>query len=429
MALTPQEEKQLREKIRKELEEREQRLLSARSKKEDTRRERLETRIRNQIKEEEEVEYFTSKGYVKHKNRYGEVEWLPPEEAEQRKNRRRSSGKSASRQRSRKFRIARQWLVNVGIVAVALGVFMYLLQYRPASAAKMGAITVTTDVPGAQVYFNGTEKQLFTPTTLKDLPAGKNYFLSVYKDGFTTWPPMQRITVNANETSSVEFNLKNSSSMGKVLVESNVEDYQLFVDGLPYRKTADLIEIPTGYHIISVVKPGYAASPAYHRVVINGDGVQRLAYEFSSLDDHGMIEVSSNQSSAYIYIDEKMVGLKANSPAFPVKPGIYEVRLRQNGYSSHPPSEMVNIKPGEKVSLSFHMLPAEMDTVQIVSAEPGASIMVNGQWVPYVTPVNDFLLSKGDHYINLMRDGEVMKEADVYVDVAVSEDNLIWLDW
>ena len=429
MALTPEEEKRLRDQIREELEERERRLSSAREKKEETRRERLETRLRNQIKEEEEEEYFTSKGYVRHKNRYGEVEWLPPEEAEQRKNRRRSSAKSASRQRQRHFRIARQWALNLGIVAVGLSVFLYLLQYRPATAAKLGSITVATDVPGAQVFFNGTEKQLFTPVTLNDLPAGKNYFISVYKDGFTTWPPMQRITVDANETEAVEFSLKNSASMGKVMVESNEDDYQLFVDGLPYRKTTDIIEIPTGYRIISVVKPGYAASPSYHRVVVNGEGVQRLAYEFSSMEDHGLIEVSSNQSSPYIYVDEKMVGLKANSPAFPIKPGIYEVRVRENGFRAHPPSEMVNIKPGEKISLSFHMQPEAMDTVQIVSAEPGASIMINGQWVPYVTPVSDFLLSKGDHYVNLMREGQLMRDKDIHVDVAVSDDNMIWLDW
>jgi hypothetical protein len=76
MALTPEEEKRLREQIRNELRERERRMLESKQKEETNRQKNLESRIRQQIVEEEEERYFTEQGYVKYVNRYGGVEWL-----------------------------------------------------------------------------------------------------------------------------------------------------------------------------------------------------------------------------------------------------------------------------------------------------------------------------------------------------------------
>jgi hypothetical protein len=71
MALTPEEEKRLREQIRKDLRERERRMLESNQKEETSRQKNLESRIRQQIVEEEEERYFTEQGYVKYVNRYG----------------------------------------------------------------------------------------------------------------------------------------------------------------------------------------------------------------------------------------------------------------------------------------------------------------------------------------------------------------------
>ncbi|NIS38533.1 hypothetical protein GWN26_14245, partial [Candidatus Saccharibacteria bacterium] len=132
MALTPEEEKRLREEIREQLADRERRIRDSINKEEEERRKHIEDRIRAQIREEEEEKFFTERGYVKYVNRHGGVEWLTPEEAEKRQNKRRNKHKkSSSRYRSHRRKKIVQWATNIGIVVVALVVFQVLLKYNP----------------------------------------------------------------------------------------------------------------------------------------------------------------------------------------------------------------------------------------------------------------------------------------------------------
>lgn len=423
MALTPEEEKQLREEIRQKLQQREQRMNQSRKVVETSRRERLESTIRNQIKEEEEERFFSERGYVKHKNRYGEVEWLKAEEAEERKNRRRSS-KSPSRSRQRQFRLVGKWLLNALLLVVGVGTLMFLLRYNPVQEVKTGKLAISSDMPGARIYFNGAEKQMMTPDTLMDLPAGRSYFVTVYRPGFTVWPPIQRVTVEANKTIAVDFELKSAGLLGKINITANSNDFQLFVDGLPMAASTGEFEIPQGYHIISAIKPGYLTTPIRRQIVVKEGETISVDFQFAKRDDLGNLSVSSNQSTAFLYLDNRLTGIKANGRPIPVPAGVYEVRLRENGYKSHPPLEIVTIKPGETRHLSFHLQPSALvDTLDIQTRQEGLTIVLNGKLTPLVTPFSRLILSEGDHYLNLIHQNTMMSATDFAVNAASLPEN------
>lgn len=415
MALTPEEEQNLREEIRRDLEEREHRMSESKEKEQVKRQQSLESRIRQQIFEEEEERYFTERGYIKYVNRYGGVEWLTPEEAEQRQERRRSKKKSSGRRARRRNSLILKWLINGGIVIFALAVFMYMLRFNPVKESRMGAIAIKTDVPGAMVYLNGTEKQgFFSPDTLDDLSVGA-HFVSIYKDGYSAWPPMQRVTVEANKVTVAEFVLKNAGVLGKISVESNVNDFQLYVDGIAAPPGANKIfEVPAGYHVITAVKQGYVVNPLHHRVLIKENETTRLSFQFEKSDKIGYLNVKSNKSTAYVFIDNVLTGIKANNKPFPVPEGVYEVRVCENGFRSIPETELITVVPGKTRTLNFHMqAETAYDTMQIITAKPGAGIIVDGQWMPYVTPISELALSEGIHYLNLMRDDQFYSEKEV----------------
>ncbi len=430
MPLTPEEEKRIREEIRKELETREARLRERQKKDQEKRRESLESRIRQQIKEEEEERYFTERGYVKYVNHRGEVEWLSPEEADHRYSRRRTKKKSSHRGKQRRRKMIK-YGVNLGILAVALGTFYFLYKYRPAQKPKTGNMVITTDIPGAQVFLNGAIKQnFFTPDTFVNMKPGV-YFVSVYKDGYSFWPPMQKVIVEPNKLSTAFFEFKNTGKLGKVEISANVAGFRLFVDGLAMpASTTGVLEIPAGYHVISAVKNGYTVTPQHRRILIKEAGITRLNFTFQPADNLGYLEISSNRSDAYVYLNNRLSGIKANSGRIPIPAGVYEIRVCENGYRSIPPVKLLEIDPGRVIPLTFNLIPeTEIDTIAVLTPEPGASILLDGKLLPYVTPLRQLVISSGTHYINLMRDGKLMAEADQEIDVSAVKNQQVRLSF
>ncbi|HQU72528.1 MAG TPA: PEGA domain-containing protein [Calditrichia bacterium] len=431
MALTPEEEKKLREQIRENLQDREKRMVDNKEKAREGRQRGLEERLRRQIREEEEERYFSERGYVKHTNRYGEVEWLHPEEKEMRVNRRRSSKGNRKKSR-RKRRIYLQWAINAGILIVAAGLFWFLLNYNPdAAGAQVGSLTVETDVPGARVFVNGDEDAgIFTPDTLLNLKPG-NYYVSVFKDGYTSWPPMQRTTIKANDRQTLRFELKNAGRLGTLSVSSNETEFQLFVNGLPVRTDhLENLSVPAGYHVVSAVKAGYAVEPANQRVLIREEGVTRVSFTFRPSPEMGMLEVTSNRSNAYIFLDNYLTGIKANTGPVPVKPGLYEVRLSENGYESFPAVELLEIEAGQGYRLAFNMSPETLsDTLSLITSTPGAMIIHNGVILPYVTPVENYLVSEGTHYFNFIRAESLYAANEIRLDVNQLNEKVLSVDF
>lgn len=417
MPLTPEEERRLREEIRQELERREKSLRENKQKEEEERRRRLEQRMREKIREEEEEEFFRGKGYVKYINHQGLVEWLTPEEAERRQQVRRKK-KSSSRHRKYQKKRIRQIIVNSSVIGLAAIVLLVLYKFNPTKSAEYGSIIVHCDVPGSRIYLDGLELHAFTPDTLTRITPGKHY-VSVYKEGFTTLPPMALVSVAANRSAAVHFSLKNAGFMGKVLIESNLSNFDLYMDGLPYKMIQSSVEVPIGYHVFSAVKSGYIASPTHHRILVERDGAKQVRFQFNPEEEIGYLQISSNRQNEYIYLDDKFTGLKAIGKPFVVRAGTYEVSVRENGFVNHPVNKTINLLPGEKKMIVFRSEPVEENqNINIFTETPGAVIIIDGAWTPFVTPAQGLALSPGSHFINLMRGDNLYAPKDVLLDVA-----------
>ncbi|MGH1363625.1 MAG: PEGA domain-containing protein [Calditrichia bacterium] len=433
MALTPDEEKKLREQIRDGLQQREERIRESLDDRTSSRQEQMEMRMRQMIREEEEAKYFSERGFVKHKNRYGELEWLPKEESERRQERRRTS-KSKGNKKSKQNKQGASyltWAINLAIFGAAAIFFLYLLSYNPLrSSSKVGALSIETDVPGARVFLNGVEHKKQTPAQIEGLSVKGTYYISVYRDGYSSWPPMQKVTPSNGETTPVQFQMKHSSLLGRLNVQVNQEDYSLFINGVPFTAKKSAIDIPAGYHIISVIKDGYLSNPSFQRVLIAPDSASSLQFHLQAVGDLGYLDVSSNRSVGFIYMDNSLTGRRANSGAFPVRPGLHEVRLRANGMQSSPEFERIRIEPGKTIKLNFSLKPAAFsDTLDVLKAPFGASIVLNGEVTPYVTPAMNVLLSPGQHFVNLMVDNRLLSAKDVLLDAGKPDINRFQLEF
>lgn len=431
MALTPDEEKKLREEIRDGLKKRENIIRDTLSDKNTSRQEQMEMRMRQMIREEEEEKYFSERGFVKHKNRYGEIEWLPEEEAEKRKERRRSSSNKGKKSKKDKTSYL-PWIINVAVFGLAGFLFLFLLRYNPIkSTVGVGSMEVKTDVPGARVFLNGVEKKQQTPADIKGLTAGGTYYVSVYKEGFSSWPPMQKIIPDNDKATPVKFELKNSSLLGNLKVGVNESDFKLFVDGIRIEHSSGKsLSLPAGYHVISVVKDGFIATPSYQRILVTPDSTSSVSFNLKTFDDIGYLEVSSNKSNGFIFIDNQFTGKRPNSGRIPLKPGLHEIRLCGNGIAALPQTERVRIESGNVSKLDFSQRTAEKgDTLDIVQAPAGAVVVLNGEVTPYVTPVTEILLSPGQHFLNLMADNKLLSSSAILVEAGKPDKNRIQLEF
>lgn len=411
MPLTPDEEKKLREEIRKKLEEREKRILEQKKHDEDAKLNHLEERLRAKIKEEEEEKYFRERGYVKYKNRHNEIEWLLPEEAEKRKNSRRTSRPGSHHHRKKKR--LRNIIIDAVIVVVTLMVVAFIYKYNPVAAPKIGSLFVDSDITGASVFVDGEELSYFTPDTLPKLSKGR-HFVTVYKEGYSTFPPMQAITISAKKMSSLSFQLKNTSSMAVVKLRVNQTNYQLFVDGRPFKTEKNgIAHLPYGYHTVMAVKPGFLAKPSYQKVLVSEDDTTFVEFNLIPSSDISYLQVSDNLYRGSVYLDKKYSGIEARGDMLPVAAGTYELSVRENGFISEPESQLIELKPGERRLVVFLLRPAEKSQkINVRSARPGAAVVLDGKVTPYVTPVRGINVSPGTHFLNLVRDNRQYSALD-----------------
>jgi hypothetical protein len=428
MALTPGEEKKLREEIRKDLDKREIELKENREQKEEERLRKLDKQLREKIREEEEEKYFTERGYAKYTNHQGLVEWLTQEEAEQRKKRRRSK-RGSSRHKKHQEKRTIHIVSNIGIIFVAGMILLFLYKFNLSGGSSYGSITINSDVPGCKIFLDGIEVNSFTPHTLNKVSAGI-HFVSVYKEGFSAWPPMTSVSVSKNKTIFADFTLEHSTFLGEIIIESNLADYDLYIDGLHFETTGARLQIPIGYHIIAIVKAGYLAAPSYQRVLVERNGLKTLRFELNPEESIGYLQISSNRKNEYIYLDGRFTGIKAQGKPLPVKAGTYEVSTRENGYLTTPETRILNLLPDEKKLVVFHSIPvSDRNSVNITTTLPGAAITLNGDWTSFVTPARNLELSPGSHYLNFMRGESIYSAKDILIDTAQLKNNNVKIDF
>ncbi len=428
MPLTPEEEKKLREEIRRKLEERERRMKQSQEKAEEERQKHLEERLRARIREEEEERFFTERGYVKYINRHGEVEWLTPEEAEKRRGRKRTR-RTSSRRKMRRRRQMLTWGINVGVVVMALVVAAFLYRYNPRQRVHYGQIFVESTLPGAIIYLDGIELQNFTPDTLGRIATG-DHFLSVYRDGFSTFPPVVRISVRPGKTQTVRFELKNVARMGRVVIETDQKPFQVYVDGVPYQLQNGTLQVPIGYHVITPVKKGYLARPPYRRILVEENMARVASFQLTPEEEIAYLRVSSNRVRANVFLDDQFSGVKASGMLLPVKSGTYQVRVKEAGYRSNPAFEIVHLEPGQAEEAIFYLSPeSPTDTLHLFTNNPGANIILDGELLPFVTPLPELLVTRDVHFLNFMRNEQLYLPRDMLLDIANLRDKTFVLDF
>ncbi|WP_352399637.1 PEGA domain-containing protein [Anaerotignum sp.] len=115
---------------------------------------------------------------------------------------------------------------------------------------KVGVLIINANVTDYKLYINGT---LVDSTVPSVLPLGE-YDVVILKNGYTEWS--QHIKLDS-DTLSIDAELQKDIQFGTVVISSNVDGAQLYIDGKEMGVSPLEMSLPYGSYNLEVYKSGY----------------------------------------------------------------------------------------------------------------------------------------------------------------------------
>lgn len=183
---------------------------------------------------------------------------------------------------------------------------------------------------------------------------------------------------------------------GVIKVDANMETARVFLDGQQYGYTGQEIgNLPVGGYVVSVRKPGYRAIPSSQLVVIGTDSVSRLSFELKEVvrGKRGNLVISAPFSDSKIFVNDDFVGVLSEMDILTLQEGEHIVLLEKAGYASSPSEQIVDIRAGDTVMISFEQQfttaarpvlrntrsQSNLGSLEVSTNMSGAKILLNGR--------------------------------------------------
>jgi len=193
----PQNDEELRRTIRTEIEHRDRERTRQTQKRDQARNADISAERRRQIYQEELRQYYSNRpGYREIVGEDGEPDWVP--ESEFQKSERLFDEALADPLNVRK-RLKITMAAGAVAIAALAAVFFFVL------AAKTGSISVSTNIPDAQIILDTVPLEHFTNSTIEEVPEGE-HVVTVRKEGYAiVGEPVQKITVRGGKIVTITF--------------------------------------------------------------------------------------------------------------------------------------------------------------------------------------------------------------------------------
>ena len=275
-------------------------------------------------------------------------------------------------------------------------------------AVKKGALLVTSDQPGADVFLDGVRKDS-TPALLSDIPEGQ-HSLEVKKDQLS-WK--QIVTVVGNQQQKIVAQLAPAGpAVGNLRIVCSVPGAEVWIDGEMKGTVNSTIQgVPVGEHIVEVRARGYAAQPVNVTITNGAQSVARV--DLTSQPEKPVtarLRVVTPVPNAEVFID----GASAGPAPFDhndLAPGKHFVIVRARGYAEW--KREVELDPASPTTLSAEL--SASGTVKILSNVSGAMVMIDGQVVGK-TPVVLDNISAGEHLVEVKQSGYIDAKQPFHLD-------------
>ena len=279
--------------------------------------------------------------------------------------------------------------------------------FLPMSKQPKIDVVVTADknVYDASVWVDGNN-QGKAPVAI-NTTAGR-HLVEIKKDGFDTY---QQWVDTSDGTVTVAAVLNSKAKFGAVVVESDVPDADVYIDGNKHPdKTPTVIQsVAEGMHVVEVRKE--PAVPWKQTVQVVANQQVKVSAQLKASLGGGSIRVLSNVDKAHVFLDGKDMG------AVPidikdVKTGDHVIEVKAPGYQTR--EEKVAITSGQSAVFKLDLNVSGDGIIKVVSPTPGAEVFIDGASAGRVPAEKG--VSTGEHFVVVKVPGHKDFEQKVRID-------------
>ena len=262
---------------------------------------------------------------------------------------------------------------------------------------QKGAILVTADVAGADVWVDGQRRDA-APALITDLPEG-DHTVEVRKDPLPAFRTVVR--VEANRQAKVEAHLApQAPQVGSFRVLSTTPGAEVFVDGQDAGPAnSEIKNLSPGKHLVEVRAKGYQPQSAVQDVVAGEARLWQVELaQGSAPSGPTRLRIVTPVPDAEVFIDGASVG-HAPVDRNDLPPGKHFVVVRAKGFAEW--QREINLQPGPPVELTAQL--SDAGTIKVISNVAGADVYIDGQRLgqtPFTTS-----LPAGEHFIEVKKQG------------------------
>jgi len=237
---------------------------------------------------------------------------------------------------------------------------------------------------------------LFPGKRLESLRPGE----TLDKDIEKAMKNIQKILIEEKKENWIQkvtyFYVQEEIIQGKVKINSNPSNAQVYVNNEFKGKTPLSLTLPEGSYRVLVKMDGYRD----YQTTIIIEGNREKEYTFNLQPKYGDLRIDSNPQGAYVYIDGSLKG-KTPLSLKNLLAKTYEVKLTYSGYQDK--VERVEVVEGRETRVSFSLLPLT-GGLNILSNPQGAEVYLNGIYKG-ITPIMISDLSPGNYQVQLRKSG------------------------
>jgi serine/threonine-protein kinase len=318
------------------------------------------------------------------------------------------------------------WVLGALLVVGILGGGGYFFLHPshpapvPLSAAKLGQLQVSANVPGAKISLDGhSDPNWVTPYMIPDLPAG-THSLVISKDGYQDF--QQNVTIAEGQAGSIVGNLSapsvqseanptppkaepvharpTVSKVGQLMVSTNIPGAKISLDGRsdPNWVTPHTIpELAAGTHNVVISKDGY--DDIQQSVTIEGGQTKSVTGNLSA--PVGEVNMVTTPPGVEVLIDGKSYGPTPFHAT--LKAGQHVATVKRPG--ADPYETTFELKSGAIMTKKLALgETAQMGIVEVRTIPPGATVFADNQPTGGQTPTS-FRLTVGTHMLTLSLSG------------------------
>jgi hypothetical protein len=233
------------------------------------------------------------------------------------------------------------------LVLFSLYAFYKYFQKQSQPVRTIQTIEIESNIRGAYIFLNGVFQNTYSPSVLRNIPPG-THLIQVWKPGFVTAPPFIQLKVGRNQHHTVYFQLFPVSKLYTLQLPEEVDDSEVYVDGLPVTLNGSSVQVMEGLHMLYIENEKYKIFPSKIWFYMDKNKSIPVKIKKATMENPAYISISSSIPDIHLFINDKLWGIQPNGQYHPIPPGSYKINAYYPSYRFSPSEFIFEIKAGEK---------------------------------------------------------------------------------